>query len=162
MLSTMVGPLLVLLPAAPLPANDKPDVLAGPSPRIVLARVDKDGTFLVREQSLVFELRQETVTEQKDGKPVTVTRTVTVAVPVVRQWQLPRQTEVVGVDGKPIDRDAVARLLRKDRLVVVTVGTAPEAYRRLFKDGTLFLVAPALPGPPVTPTPLPKPPVQRG
>lgn len=114
--------------------------------------------------------------------PVTVQQEVTVTTPggrtekqvvTVTQFQAVEERLAVGLDthtltdaaGKAIDAKRAAELLKEDTaVVVVSGGPLPEQYRKLFRDGTVFLQMPntaprPLPAPAVRPLPAPVDPV---
>jgi hypothetical protein len=118
---------------------------AGPAaaqapPALTTAWVDKGQLLLtVTERVPVTEVVsvEVLVGEKKvvEQRTVTVFKTVEKVVPVPLD-----QVKATDAPGKPIPADKLTELLKEKTPVVVSYsGPVPEAYRKLFKDGTVVL-----------------------
>jgi hypothetical protein len=141
-------------------ADEPPDVPKGLPPTFVLASMDKDGQFRVRQPVLVaVPVAREVVVEQNgQKKKVTVTSAETM-VRVVERKLDGKGTQVFGTDGKQLDAKAVAKALEKETAVLLSAdgNKLDPFYLRVIKEGTLILVTKPEAGPVPVPVPLPMP-----
>lgn len=132
-------------------------------PTLTLGRVE-DGHLVTTAIDLVPMMRMGTrVVKAADGSLEQQQYAYTVVVPVETRKRMSLQgATVTGVNGKRIPTDQIAELLKDEAVIVVTYGVPTAAkYRRVFKDGTLFVTL-SLPQAPVpaTPTTAPLPPAE--
>lgn len=129
-----------------LPPPSKP--VAGPTPSLppgsqpVIGIACQQGEQIVlRNSVMAYETRQSMrkIPGEKREQPVTY------YVPVRRSQDIfcaLKDVEVFGTDGKKVNRKEVARLLAKDRPVLVSADgrTVDPRYLKVVKEGTLILV----------------------
>lgn len=127
-------------------AAAQPPALAPPAPipTLMTGRV-VDGSFEHAVPETVPVQQAVTVTgTTPDGRPVQRVKTGT-TFQVVRRTVRSSLDRVsaTGADGRVIPKDKLADLLKDESVVVVTYGApAAEKYRKVFKDGTVFLTFP--------------------
>ncbi len=118
--------------------------------------------MLWSELQLVHVTEEIVVEVEVNGMKVQEKRAVTVikTATVTKSAEL-KTLKATDTNGKAIDADKLAELLKDKTPVVLLPGPMPEKHRGLFKDKTVFIELPALtpaPLPPV-PAPVPLPPV---
>jgi hypothetical protein len=154
---TLLGVLVLAACVACLAAEDGSKLPSSPAPNHATARINKDGSLVLREAVLqtTYQIKEQTL-ESKDGG--TFTRRVRVPVTVMREMTRSIQAKDIQAfttEGKKLDARDLANFLKKDTPVLVSADgkKVDPYYLQVIKEGTIILVVPIARA---TPRPLPR------
>jgi len=107
-------------------------------PILTVARVEKD-RLIVEAIRPAATVRETDVTVIRNGQPEVVKQRVTVTLPVVEKNSIALKGVKAVRGGKTLAESELAELLAEETPIVVSVGPAPEKYRKMFKDDAIFV-----------------------
>lgn len=139
--------LLAVALGLPLFAADPP---ALPTATVTVSTVTvKDGAFNLTQYVSTPVQKQGTRKEKKGDELVDVSFTFTevVMTPVTITYKL-KDVKATGTDGKAIPAADLEKKLRDGGTVVLVAGPFADEFRKVFKDGTVFIDQSAPPQPP--------------